>query len=122
MAEKIVRLSTAQISKEVADFTIGLVKLVARAQVEDAVCAGSGTLATIGNVHGILTAAHVIDELPEAGEVGIVLYREKTFQKQVIKMENTERIVIRADEYGPVGPDLGFSAYSSREHWLAEGN
>ena len=60
MAEKIVRLSTAQISKEVADFTIGLVKLVARAQVEDAVCAGSGTLRNdrkrARHTHGRLTS------------------------------------------------------------------
>jgi hypothetical protein len=108
MTQKIVQLSTVQISKEVADFTVGLVKLIERDKVEDASCAGSGTLAVFGKVHGILTAAHVIDELPKTGEVGIVLYREKTFQKQVIKMEDTERVTVREAIFGPEGPDMGF--------------
>jgi hypothetical protein len=108
MAEKIVKLSTSEISRAVADFTVGLVRLVEKDHVEDAACAGSGTLVTIGSVHGILTAAHVIEELPAIGEVGIVLYREMTFQKQVLRLENVEKIVIRGNGFGPDGPDLGF--------------
>ena len=108
MIERIVQTSTAQISKAVSDFTVGLAKLVEKDRIEDAICAGSGTLATIGGVYGVLTAAHVIDGLPKAGEVGIVLHREMTFQKQVMKMENTERITVRGELFGQDGPDLGF--------------
>lgn len=108
MPERTVQLSTAQTSAAVANFTIGLVKLVKKGNVEDAICAGSGTLSNVGDLYGFLTAAHVLEALPVHGDVGIVLYRERTFQKQVIKMENTERLVIRAAEFGPDGPDLGF--------------
>jgi hypothetical protein len=37
------------------------------------VSAGSGTLVTVGKVQGILTAAHVLDVLPDDGAVAIAV-------------------------------------------------
>jgi hypothetical protein len=67
---QIVTIPTAGIGNAVAPFTIGFVKLKVHDRVEDAVGAGSGTLVTVGKVSGILTAAHVLDNLPSQGEVG----------------------------------------------------
>jgi hypothetical protein len=107
---RIVTLPTAGIGNAVAAYTIGFVKLEVRDRVEDAVGAGSGTLVTVGKVSGILTAAHVLDNLPDQGVVGIVEYRgEKLhYRKQTIDMAGATKIVLRDASFGPDGPDLGF--------------
>src|SRR6202051_3174109 len=73
--ERIVTIPTAGVSNAMAAYTIGFVKLEVHNNVEDAIGAGSGTLVSVGKVHGILTAAHVLDNLPDRGTVGIVEYR-----------------------------------------------
>jgi hypothetical protein len=108
MAERIVRIPTAQISQEISDFMIGLVNLTVQDRREDASCVGSATLVTMGRLNGLLTAAHVLDVLPKSGDVGIVLYKGETLQKQVIKMENADRLMICRDKFGSNGPDLGY--------------
>jgi hypothetical protein len=67
-----VKIPTEKIADEIANYMIGFAKLTVHNRVEDAVCAGSGTLAVVGRVYGVLTAAHVLDVLPEKGEVGLV--------------------------------------------------
>lgn len=90
-------LSTEQISKDISYFTIGFATLSVQGNVEDAVCAGSGTLVTVGSLHGILTAAHVLGNLPTKGQVGLVTHADDPtrFQKQVIMMEHTDSVVMR---------------------------
>jgi hypothetical protein len=58
---------SADSAREIANFSVGLAKLIVRDKAEDAIPAGSGTLVTIGSVAGILTAAHVVKNLPDAG-------------------------------------------------------
>jgi hypothetical protein len=100
MAERKIQIPTAQISRDISDYTIGLAKLTVHDGVEDATCAGSATLVTVGQVHGLLTAAHVLTEaLPTTGAVGIILFRYGYLQKQVIEMENAKLLTIRGDTY-----------------------
>ena len=109
MAPRTVQIPTAQVSREISDYTIGLAKLTVHDRVEDATCAGSATLVNIGQVYGLLTAAHVLeDALPKKVDVGIILFRDRSLQKQVVKMENAEQLIIRGHKFGPNGPDLGF--------------
>jgi hypothetical protein len=70
-----ITIPTARVSDAMAAYTIGFAKLEVHDRVEDAVGAGSGTLVSVGKVRGILTAAHVLTNLPDQGEVGIVEYR-----------------------------------------------
>jgi len=100
MSQKKFLLSTQQISKGIAHFTIGFARLTASKTAEDAESAGSGTLVTIGSLHGVLTAAHVLDALPKKGAVGIVTFvdRQSDFQKQIVMMENTEEVVMRGKD------------------------
>jgi hypothetical protein len=60
---RIITIPTAGASQAMAAYTIGLVKLEAHIRLEDAIGAGSGTLASVGKVRGMLTAAHVLDNL-----------------------------------------------------------
>ncbi|MCJ9700140.1 hypothetical protein [Bradyrhizobium sp. SHOUNA76] len=105
-----ITIPTAAVSDAMAAYTIGFAKLEVRDRVEDAIGAGSGTLVSVGKVLGVLTAAHVLTNLPDQGEVGIVEYRGQTihYRKRTIEMANTTKIVLRGDAYGLDGPDLGF--------------
>jgi hypothetical protein len=97
-------------AREIANFSVGLAKLIVRANAEDAIPAGSGTLVTIGSVAGILTAAHVVENLPDAGDVALMRFPGKPtlLQKQTIDMALAEKLVIASGNDGPTGPDLGF--------------
>jgi hypothetical protein len=89
-------------------FTIGFARLSVQDGEEDAVSAGSGTLVMIGSVYGILTAAHVLDNLSNEEEVGIVLYQLDTpqLQRQVLQIKRADAVAIRGGKFGPSGPDL----------------
>jgi hypothetical protein len=110
MPQRIFVLSTEQISKEAALYTIGFLRVSLKGTVEEAECAGSGTLVTVGSLHGILTAAHVLHALPTNGEIGLVVGIEdpKKYQRQTIKMEHTDNVMMRGKAFDQVGPDLGF--------------
>lgn len=105
------------IRAQIADFTVGLLKISVSENVEDAIPAGSGALVTVGSIHGILTAAHVLVELPEKGRVGLVRFpmRQPIALRQTIDMDYAEKLVIRADSWTDNGPDLGFLKLSPED-------
>src|SRR4051794_35410249 len=105
-----IAIPTAGVSDAMAAYTIGFAKLEVHERIEDAIGAGSGTLVSVGKVRGILTAAHVLTNLPDQGDVGIVEYRGQTihYRKRTIEMANTTKIVLRGDGFGSDGPDLAF--------------
>ncbi len=106
-----------KVSAEIADFTVGFARLRTSGGTEDAEPAGSGSLVTVGSVHGILTAAHVLKNLPDQGEVGLVRFpRVRRFaQKPTIDMGQAEKLTVGADAFGPEGPDLGFLRLSPKD-------
>jgi hypothetical protein len=57
------KISTEWLSKYADYFTIGFARITQRDNGEDADSAGSGTLVTVGSLHGVLSAAHVVEEL-----------------------------------------------------------
>jgi hypothetical protein len=59
----------AEVARDLANFGVGFGKITVNANMEDAIAAGSGTLVTIGSIDGILTTAHVLEALPNRGEV-----------------------------------------------------
>jgi hypothetical protein len=61
MLDKYFTLSTEKIGKETAYYSIGFVTVLTTGNIEEATCAGSGTLVTVGSLHGVLTAAHVLN-------------------------------------------------------------
>jgi hypothetical protein len=125
MLQKTFLLSTEQISKEISFFTIGFASLIVKDRVEDAVCAGSGSLVTVGSVHGVLTAAHVVENLPKEGPVGIITHIEdpSRFAKQRIAMEHTQSVVMRGEAFDKKGPDLAFLRLPQESvGWLAAKN
>ena len=109
--ERKVLIPTAELSRDVSNFTIGFGKIDVKNNAEIASSAGSGTLVTIGSIQGILTAAHVLDALPNEGEIAIILFSQSPaqFKRSVINMSHTSKLAIRSDnEQSRWGPDLGF--------------
>jgi hypothetical protein len=100
----------AEAGRDLATFTVGLAKMSVNGRVEDAVPAGSGTLVTVGTVAGILTAAHVVKNLPDRKEVALMRFpgKPQLLQKQTIDMALAQKLVIAAGDEGPGGPDLAF--------------
>ena len=97
-----------KVRAEIADFTVGFVTIRVQDQAEDASSAGSGTLVTVGSIHGILTAAHVLRGLPNTGKVGIARFPQASLvQKLTIDMSFTDKLLL-GREASPEGPDLGF--------------
>ncbi len=93
-----------------ADYAVGFVKIINGRTPVDAQLAGSGTLVAIDDTHGILTADHVLQYLPSAGEVGLIL--PTRFEPQVhhfsLRMEIVERVSVARGSGEADGPDLGF--------------
>ena len=68
-------------------------------------------MVAVGSVHGILTAAHVLKNLPDQGEVGLVRFprvQSVVAQRTMIDMAQSEKVIVAADNFGPEGPDIGF--------------
>jgi hypothetical protein len=101
----------------IADFTVGFANLSVRNAEEDAEVAGSGTLVTVGPIHGILTAAHVLKNLPNSGEVGLVRFPRapSPAQRQTINMSLAEKLAIATSDWTSTGPDLGFLRLPERD-------
>lgn len=100
-----------KVSAGVVDFTVGFATLRTCDRKQDSDPAGSGALVTVGSVHGILTAAHVLINLPDQGEVGLVLFpraQSVVAQRLTINMEHVDKLTIGAAPFGAEGPDLGF--------------
>jgi hypothetical protein len=105
------KISTEFLSQYTCNFTIGFARVTQGDKGEDAESAGSGTLVTIDSLYGVLTAAHVVEELVKHESVGIILSAESPehYQKQILNMRHTERpVVIKGEKFSPTGPDLAF--------------
>lgn len=118
------RISTEDTCRYVSRVNIGFaMEFLNNNGIDDAASAGSGTLVMVGKLHGILTAAHVLDALPPQGRVGIITHLEAPhqYQKPTIRMEHTEPpVILRGDTFGPDGPDLAFLKLPDENiGWLA---
>jgi hypothetical protein len=95
-----------QISDAAANCTIGFAGISTTDNIEDVKSIGSGTLASVGSVKGILTAAHVLEALPDEGNVGLILHKHSA--KPLVNMSDAHKLKIGGEASGKTGPDLGF--------------
>jgi hypothetical protein len=87
-------------------FTIGFVK------INDARVAsmGSGTPVTLGSIGGILTCAHVLEEVVKLDEIGIVYFPVRSSDCQTLRVPRSDidYVEIGRPPWTEVGPDMGF--------------
>lgn len=93
------------------DYAIGFVLPDMGPEAVDASLGGSGTLVAVDDIHGILTARHVIEHVEKHKHVGLVLAGStKQLHNILLNMDHCQRVV-----FGPEGqpsdrPDLAFLA------------
>jgi hypothetical protein len=97
-----------EVARDIAPFSVGFMKLSMSEGIEDSVPAGSGTFVSIGPIAGILTAAHVLHEIPETGKIGLVRFNFTTPDKTTIDLGLTDRVVCGKSPFSHDGPDLAF--------------
>jgi hypothetical protein len=71
-------------------------------------CAGSGTLVRVGDVFGIVTAAHVTEVLKTLPQVGVVRYTGSRFQGLILSMQHVRLAEIGNPPWTQNGPDIAF--------------
>jgi len=98
-----------EIAKYISDFMIGFVKLHDTEFDQEAELGGSGTLVQFDDVYGILTAYHVLKNLPDTGEIGLILPRRSQPQLHAskIKREVVQRVKVAYGKIAAEGPDIG---------------
>jgi hypothetical protein len=92
-------------AKNLADYSVGFLRVENTPEGQDAVLLGSGTLVSIGSIRAVLTAHHVVSILPTTGRLGLILgptLQQDTVDTQGLSYLKIERGMIDAD-----GPDLG---------------
>lgn len=95
-----------------ADYSLGLVE----GPEDDPCLLGSGTLVSIGEIRGILTAEHVLDALPQHGPVGLAMPTRfgPYLGRPKIHMEYLTRVPLGRGKNIAEGPDLGLLVLPDR--------
>ncbi len=96
-------------SQDLADYAVGFAKIDEAHDVEDATLGGSGTLISAEGSHAILTADHVLDNLPDTGMVGLILPTgfEAKLHRVTLDMTLATKIRVARGYVASEGPDLG---------------
>lgn len=100
----------------VASFSVGFVKLFGSSD-QDAEVAGSGTLIQVDGEFAILTADHVLSNLPTSGELGLVLPRsgKPQIDRHTLKADHLQYVRIGQASGTSSGPDLGYVLLPEKE-------
>jgi len=98
-----------EIAKYISDFTVGFVKFRDTDFDQEGELGGSGTLVQIDDVYGVLTAYHVLKNLPDTGDIGLILPTRSQPQLHAskIKGEVVQKIKVAHGKNAAEGPDIG---------------
>ena len=92
-------------ARDIADYSIGFVRVERTPRGLDAVLLGSGTLVSIGTTYAVLTAHHVVSLLPRTGRLGLIL--SPSLQQQTVDTQGITYLQIARGTIDADGPDLG---------------
>jgi hypothetical protein len=90
--------------RNLTDCSVGFVRVEEGSGGHDAVLLGSGTLVAIGDTRAVLTAHHVVSELPRTGRLGLILSQgpqDETADTQGLEYREIARGTVDSE-----GPDL----------------
>jgi hypothetical protein len=96
-------------TQSVCDYNVGFLRFKRDGKIETATPAGTGTLAKLGKVYGILTAGHVLQPMGTKELVGLVRFPsvQPPLQNFRLNLDHTERIVTWNGK-GCDAPDIAF--------------
>jgi hypothetical protein len=93
------------IGQAIANFSVGFVRVEDTPHGQDARLLGSGTLVTVNHTRAILTAHHVMKELPRDGRLGLILSSKP--YPSTVSVEALHYLEIDRGSVNSEGPDLG---------------
>ncbi len=102
-----------EMSQYVQNFSVGFVNLIEDREPIDANLAGSGTLISVGDIYAIITADHVITNLPSSGNVGLILSASERSYRYVIDMASVQKLRIAPKVPESKEPDLAIIILNS---------
>ena len=93
---------------DLTDYSVGFIKASPK-DPSEAILAGSGTLISAGGFRAILTAHHVLTNLPDSGSVGLLTPMRfgPRIHRLTIDMDCVQKIPIAKGQIDSQGPDLG---------------
>jgi len=91
--------------EDIAPFVVGFCRIEVTRKERYPVLLGSGTLIKAGDRRAILTAEHVIRELPKEGRLGLLL--EPTRHESTIDLNGVSYLAVARGKVDADGPDLG---------------
>jgi len=97
------------VKEQLSNHLVGLVNMKRANDGEDVplIC-GSGTLVTIDDIHGILTADHVLGCLSSAMDITLLIMHGRKHKGLRIPKQLVRMIKLARGPVGSEGPDLGF--------------
>ena len=95
----------SDIMRTIEHYTVGFLRIKKGLRGDDLILLGSGTLVTVNGIHAILTAHHVLHELPKSGKLGLVYSARRTHL--TIAVDGLQYLKIARGTVDADGPDLG---------------
>jgi len=90
--------------QDLTQYTVAFLRLKSASDGDLADLLGSGVLVSVGTKRAILTAHHVVEELPKAGRFGLFL--DRTREPHTIDIQGVAVVKIGRGTDDAVGPDL----------------
>lgn len=93
---------------DLTDYSVGFIKALSN-EPSEAVLVGSGTLVSAGDFKAILTAHHVLTNLPDSGHIGLLTPMRfgSRIHRLTISMQYVQKVRIAKGHDDSQGPDLG---------------
>jgi hypothetical protein len=95
----------SDIMRIIEHYTVGFLRIKKGLRGDDLILLGSGTLVTVNGIHAILTAHHVVQQLPRSGKLGLVYSARRTHL--TIAVDGLQYMKIARGTVDADGPDLG---------------
>jgi len=104
-----------EVGRAASDFLIGFAVFKTGESGEDAALAGSGTLVQVDGIHGVLTADHVLENLPATQDIGLIVptRHEPLLQRPTLAKDAVLRLRVGHGRRTAEGPDLALLLLSS---------
>ncbi len=97
-----------KIGRRVLSHSVGIIRIDDDQSSDVAQLIGSGTLVHIDDIYGILTAYHVLEAIPSAGQLGLVLPLPGKEHRYSVDITHVTKISVAKGNIDSQGPDLAF--------------
>ena len=91
----------------ISQYTVGLSRVILKNNKEEFRLIGTGTLVTVGRLHCILTAEHVVVEIRHSDKLSLLTSFSGALQRHVFEYAHLEIHRVARGKNDSIGPDVG---------------